>query len=316
MGKIKTAMSNPKAAIRYAQRKVGLTDIQRKMGRLVFGVDRPFSQHATGKLAVKRSQIRSESVQNGTSDRAEQLRRDGVLNLGCIYDDNLISSTAEAFDTHLEEHGPTYTRGHDGEDYTYGVSSTDFEISEQFHQLEDFVNSEIRKLLRTYYGSYFQPVRINMWRNRHVPPDVVSESEVFSNYWHFDPHTTDHVKIFIYLTDVSDDDGPFHYITKGESMNIASESFERKHDGVPNGKVEEMAAVQRFTGPKGSTAFCNTTTNLHRAGIPAKGNQRDLLQIVFAPASKPLPDDWFDGNSEMYSHPGHEHNGFGRLRNY
>lgn len=316
MKKVAKAVKNPGKALRYGQRKAGLADFQRKMGRSVFGVDRPFSQYAAGRLAVKRSRIRSNGVQSGTHDHGEQLRQDGVLNLGRSYDEEIISALAESFDTYLEEQGPTYTRGHDGEDYTYGVTSADTDLREQFPRIKDLVNDTVRNMLLSYYGSYFKPVRVNMWRNYHVPPDVVSESEVFSNYWHFDPHTTDHMKLFVYLTDVSDDDGPFHHITKQESIDIASESFERKRDGIPNGTVEEMAAVQRFTGPKGSTAFCNTTTTLHRAGIPAEGHHRDLLQIVFAPASKPLPNDWFTADPNTYAHPGPEHNGFKRLLNY
>jgi hypothetical protein len=306
MGKIKTAISDPNVAIREAQRKIG---------KATFGIDRPFSQHATGKLAIKKSQIQSNGVQNGTHSGVNYLKREGALGLGQIYDDELINATAETFDRFLKNHGATYTKGYDGEEYTYGVSSADIGLKEHFPRIEEFVNETITETLEGYYGSHFKPVRVNIWRNHHIPSDVVSESEVFSNYWHFDPHTTDHMKLFVYLTDVSKDDGPFHYITRAESEEIASESYYRKRDGVPNGKVKEEASVQLFTGSRGSTALCNTTTNLHRAGIPAKGHHRDLFQVVFAPASEPLQKNW-SNDEQMYSHPGSQHNGFKRLLNY
>jgi hypothetical protein len=307
MSKLKTMVSNPGVAVNHAQRRIG---------KVAFGIDRPFSQHAAGKLAIKKSQLQSNGVENGTRSGVEYLQREGALDLGQIYDDELIDATAETFDRLLKNHGATYTRGYDGEDYTYGVSSADIDLKEHFPRIEEFINEAVTETLEGYYRSHFKPVRANIWRNHHVPPEVVSEAEVFSNYWHFDPHTTDHMKLFVYLTDVVDeDDGPFHYITRGESEKIASDSYYRKRDGIPNGKVEDEASVQLFTGPRGSTAFCNTTTNLHRAGIPAEGHQRDLLQIVFAPASEPLQENWSE-DEQMYSHPGPHHNGFKRLLNY
>lgn len=306
MGKVKTVVSNPDVALNQAQRKIG---------KATFGIDRPFSQHATGKIAIKKSQLQSGGIKKGTTSGVKYLKREGALNLDQIYDDELINATAETFDRFLKNHGATYTRGYEGEHYTYGVSSADIGLKEHFPRIEEFVNETVTETLEAYYSSYFKPVRVNIWRNHHVPSEVVSESEVFSNYWHFDPHTTDHMKLFVYLTDVADNDGPFHYITRGESEEIASDSYYRKRDGIPNGKVKEEAAVQLFTGSKGSTAFCNTTTNLHRAGIPAEGHHRDLLQIVFAPAAEPLQENWSE-DEEMYSHPGPHHNGFRRLLNY
>jgi hypothetical protein len=138
---------------------------------------------------------------------------------------------------------------------------------------------------------------------------------VFSNYWHADPHTTDHVKLFVYLNDVTEDHGPFHTITTDESVRV-TRSYRRERDGIPNGYVEDTVDdVNRFMGPRGSTALCNTQTNLHRAGIPDEGNHRDLLQMVFAPTAEPLADDWID-NRDGYAFDSSDHNGLRRLLRY
>jgi hypothetical protein len=311
MSGITKGIKNPELLLRHLRSRIP----DRKIGRLLFDIDRPFEQYAVGKLAIKNAQVKSPSFSSNTTHNYESLTDEGAINLGQIYDEKLINSIQNSFDKFLENHGATYTRGHDGVDYTHGVSTTHTDLRACIPQVPDLINTEIKDVVHSYYDSYFKPVRINIWRNRHVPSSIVSESEVFSNYWHFDPHTTDHLKLFVNLSDVSEDDGPFHYITKTESAEIANDSYNRSEDGTPNGIVEEAANVRKFTGLKGTTAICNTTTNLHRAGIPVEGSQRDLLQMVFAPSSDPLPNDWFD-DPTIYSHSGPEHNGFARLSNY
>jgi len=99
---------------------------------------------------------------------------------------------------------------------------------------------------------------------------------------------------------VTKDHGPFHTVDRADSIRITS-NYERSTDGIPNGRIESEAKdIFRFTGPRGSVAFCNTNTNLHRTGVPAEGNWRDVLQFMFAPMSKPLPDDWFDHPEETF----------------
>jgi hypothetical protein len=315
MSKVRNAISNPELVASYL-RSNAFPKTDEVLGKTLFGVARPMSQDLTGKLSVSKSRLRSRSPRNvSTGPDAEQLRSEGAVEIGEPYETDMIESLANRFDELLADNQYTYTRGHDGESYTFGMHSSDFDYREYFPEVQGLINDEIRSLVQSYYKSYFKPVRINAWRNHHVPDDVVAESEVYSNYWHFDPHTTDHLKLFVYLTEVTEDDGPFRYVSRSDSRRVARDSFDRSRDGVPNGKVKDGATVRLFTGPKGSAAFCNTTTNLHRASIPAEGHHRDLIQFVFAPATRPLPDEWID-ETKMYSRTGSEHNGFKRIFNY
>ncbi|WP_423751538.1 hypothetical protein [Salinirarus marinus] len=307
-------MSSPvSSGINFSRSAIKFTD--KWVGRDLLNHSTRFSAVLGGALARKRAKFFADETFSGTSEYARELKTNGITEFGQPFDGDTIDTIADKFDDLIEAGEYTYTRGTETEDYNYGIDSTEFDFAERLPEVARVVDSPVSDVLKQYYGTWFKPVRVNMWRNRHVPPEVVESSEVFSNYWHADPHTTDHVKLFVYLTDVTEDHGPFHAITTDESKRV-TRSYRRDRDGIPNGYVEETVDdVIKFTGPKGSTALCNTQTNLHRAGIPAEGNHRDLLQMVFAPTSEPLSDDWID-RRESYAFDGSDHNGFRRLLRY
>lgn len=288
-----------------------------KLGRDVFGNTNKLTCAWPGKIAEWRARTSSEmsSPQGEYDDQATELRKRGIVELSESRSEAVISRIQERFDEILENEEHTYTRGALGTDYTYGIASDDLDFAENIPEISDIIAEDISEILRGYYGAHFKPIRVNMWRNHHVPPEVVEESEVFSNYWHTDPHTTDHVKLFVNLTDVTERDGPFHAITLDDSYDITKQ-YKRQRDGVPNGRVEDEATeILKFTGDAGSTALCNTTLNLHRAGIPEEGRHRDLLQMVFAPADEPVSENWLQKVDE-HALTGSDHNGFRRLLRY
>jgi hypothetical protein len=286
------------------------------IGRDLLDQSTRLSAVLSGRLARKRAALLADGrFQAESNEHARELRDAGITELGHPFEAGIIDEIESTFSDIIENEEHTYTRGTEETDYTFGIDSTEFDFSTRFPEVAQVVGGPVADALEQYYGTWFKPVRINMWRNHHVPPEVVESSEVFSNYWHADPHTTDHVKLFVYLTDVTEDHGPFHVIATDESKRV-TRSYKRERDGIPNGYVEDTVDdVIKFTGPAGSTALCNTQTNLHRAGISAEGNHRDLLQIVLAPSTEPLPDDWID-HPERYAFSGPDHNGLRRLLRY
>jgi len=271
-----------------------LTYVDRRFGRDVLDGSTHLSSSVAGSLAIRRAQLLSDSSPRYTSHAAaEKLKRTGIAEVGQLYDDELVERIATRFDEIIEDEY-TYTSGTGEKDYRFGIYTGDVNVFELVPEVKELLNESLKEILYAYYGTWFKPVSIRMWRNKHVPPEVVEEHEAFSNYWHVDPHTTDHVKMFMYLSDVTEDHGPFHAVTSQESQQI-TRNYERSTDGVPNGRVQREADdIFKFTGPAGSVAFCNTNTNLHRAGVPAEGNVRDVVQFMFAPMSEPLPDDWHE----------------------
>lgn len=141
----------------------------------------------------------------------------------------------------------------------------------------DLIDAGLQDYLRSYFLGEFRIHSILAWRIFHVPPEVLERHTPFALKWHNDAHTTDTLKLFVALSDIGEDDGPFHFVTKNRTKEIMRSGFRNRHDyGAAESMVEEN--VNRMTGPAGTVALCNTTTNLHRAGIPAKGRKRDILQ--------------------------------------
>jgi hypothetical protein len=301
------------SVVRFARSMTKRADY--RLGRDVFGQSNKLSSSLAGNLAIKRAQLSGANGQSPYRSEAQALSETGIVELGQPYDQSTIDAIRSRFDEIIDDGAYTYTRGADGTNYSFGIESSTFDFAEKFPEVADVVTSDVLDVLQGYYGTWAKPIRINMWRNHHVPPEVVESSEVFSNYWHTDPHTTDHLKLFVYLSDVDEDHGPFHAVSTADSLSITN-NYKRSRDGVPNGRVnDEASEIIKFTGPAGSAALCNTNTNLHRAGIPAEGNHRDLLQIVFVPSSKPFDDDWIE-RPEEYAFEGSDHNGVRRLFHY
>jgi len=173
-------------------------------------------------------------------------------------------------------------------------------------ELEQLINHKVKRVVQNYYGAYFQPRSVMIYRNYHVPPKIMERQAINSTRFHTDGHTTDQIKLFVYLSDVTEDHGPFCVIPGWRSKKLIQK-------GVTNHDKQHLIEdddSKMFTGPPGSAALCNTVKCLHRATNPAPGNIRDMLQIQLVPSTEPLGDDWtkeadqgtVDGFSRLFSY--------------
>jgi hypothetical protein len=149
----------------------------------------------------------------------------------------------------------------------------------------------VRNLLKNYYHGNFKVTRFYFGRNYHVPNQILDKQEVFSNRWHCDGDNTTFVKLFLYLSDVTEKDGPFHIQGKKRTKELIKMGFGNRN----NYKIstEELDKdVTKLKGQKGTIFLCNCQMGLHRAGVPDIGHYRDHIIIQFGPSNKPLSDDW------------------------
>lgn len=285
MSSIRQGIRDPGRAVRYVYDK---TD--RKLGQFAF--DRPigFRNVVAGSLALKRARHSSDVP----IDDDEQVDEEFV-ELGRPFDDSLIETIQDKYQNLIEDdrYGKVISE-YEGNPYLRSLGSWDgdFDLFEQIPELVDLLDNRVTTFIRQYYGSHFQPIRVQAYRTYHIPNRVIEETELYSNYWHCDAHPVDHVKLFVYLSDVTEADGPFHIIDETETERLLEAGFNRGTEGVPDGVVEREADLIKFTGEAGTTAMANTQKLLHRAGNPDEGRHRDMLMMQFAPATEPLPDDW------------------------
>ncbi|MDR9432209.1 MAG: hypothetical protein RI568_16135, partial [Natronomonas sp.] len=225
-----------------------------------------------------------------------RFRSQGYVDLGTPYDEAALSRVNDRYNELLEsgEHTRVVHTNDpmNGETYILGID----DVGKHLPEVSALLTDDIIKTLQAYYNAHIQIRTIRAYRTYHVPDDVMRETEVYNNNWHFDGKSTDHTKLFVCLDDTSEDDGPLHIMPKDDTREIVTRrpGFDRDVDGLPNGFVDETGSAVTLTGPAGTAMLGTTQSCLHRAGVPSEGHQRDLVQFYIAPSSKPLPDDWID----------------------
>lgn len=107
-----------------------------------------------------------------------------------------------------------------------------------------------------------------------------------SQRWHRDPEDTKMCKVFVYLNDVDETAGPFHYLLGSQFGGRYQYLFPQRPPAgsyPPSGGVEQAtnsAAVKVCTGRAGTVIFCDTA-GLHRGGY-ATGRERWMLTAGYS----------------------------------
>jgi Phytanoyl-CoA dioxygenase (PhyH) len=107
--------------------------------------------------------------------------------------------------------------------------------------------------------------------NWFTPPYAGAEERIASQRWHRDPEEEHVVKVFLYLSDVAEDAGPFEYV-KGSPPGNRHGHLWPWGEGNAKPTDEEMAAAApaedqvTMTGQAGTMIFCDTS-GFHRGGF-------------------------------------------------
>lgn len=121
---------------------------------------------------------------------------------------------------------------------------------------------------------------------------VMNESSaVHSQLWHRDPEEQKMIKVFIYLNDVSENNGPFFYV-KGSQPSGNSKMSKFAPQYLPKGSYpDEMTVMNTIlsdaivcaTGKAGTIIFCDTA-GLHKGGLAVEGERK--MSTAFFPSKK------------------------------
>jgi hypothetical protein len=127
------------------------------------------------------------------------------------------------------------------------------------------------------------PVLFNMFVTRAYQAELNSNS---AHHFHMDPEDTISFKVFIHLTDVDDDCGPFHALPADLTQKVLKAVDYKGINFIPDETVDEVAGldnVVKFTGPAGSVALADTTRCMHFGGRPRAAGKpvRDMLVFQY-----------------------------------
>jgi len=137
-----------------------------------------------------------------------------------------------------------------------------------------------KELINAYLGPEVLHEKIVVWRNYHIDPDFEGY-DIFSNVWHQDSHDGNRLlKIFVLIDDVSEKDGPFHWLREKDTKKHWDSLFERW--GFDNFSGPKYFNSQRkLIGKRGDYLILDTSRCIHRDSNPE--STRDIVQITLYP---------------------------------
>lgn len=137
-----------------------------------------------------------------------------------------------------------------------------------------------RNIIENYLGKGFLYEAPLFFRTKNIPSEYINY-DIYSNVWHQDSHDGDLLlKIFILLKDVSENDGPFIFLERKDTIKYWKDLCDRwsfsKFKAIPTFSEEK-----KVVGKKGDYVIINTSNCMHRASIP--DFERDMAQIALYP---------------------------------
>lgn len=127
------------------------------------------------------------------------------------------------------------------------------------------------------------PILFNMFVTRAHTTELLEKSP---HFFHLDPEDTISFKVFVHLTDVDADCGPFHALRADSTQAVIARLGYRGIERITDAQVEELVGWKNVTqalGPAGTVVFADTTRCLHFGGRPRKPGKpvRDMLVFQY-----------------------------------
>jgi hypothetical protein len=123
-------------------------------------------------------------------------------------------------------------------------------------------------IINTYRGHW---TRLHYVDNWYTVPFSGADKRIASQRWHRDPEEEHIVKVFLYLSDIDEEAGPFEYIrssaTGGRYGDFWPWADGERHP--PEDELNQTVAAEdrlTLTGPAGTMIFCDTG-GFHRGGF-------------------------------------------------
>ena len=264
-------------------------EIDEKVGKKIFGNPVGFSRNFKGN-----SKLNTKIDKNLLNENPElyNLRKEHCLLLGQPFKKSIIENISKKYNQLIDDDEFSFKSEAKGVNFMRTI----YNAPKSFPEVSELIDDNIKKLLEGYYQNQnFSILHVDCRRHFHVPDEIGSKLELFGLKWHCDWRTTDQIKLFIYLSDVTEEDGPFHAQSKERTSHIMKMGYYRPENyNVAEEVMEESDHITKVTGPKGTAFFANSNILLHKAGNPKLDHQRDVIAFSIQAADKPLGKNWLE----------------------
>jgi len=279
----------PEPPKKYSKKRVLYNKIDFALGKKVYGSTVGFMNNfKNGKDILTKS---NNKIKN-TYPELNFLIENGFTSFPSQYDESLIKNLQKKYQILMNDDNYSFTHSK-SEKHDFGRMIRDPSIV--FPEISQLITKDVLALVSRYYNTNFTISNIQCARNYHVPIEIRKDFETFSNFWHQDKDPISQCKYFVYLSDVTEEDGPFHVLTKKRTKELINSGFGNRDENKISQKVlEDSQYLTKMMGPAGTSFFGCPPLCLHRAGDPEKGHFRDLIQFTFKSSNSPLPENWID----------------------
>jgi len=191
-----------------------------------------------------------------------------------------IKSLFDEVEIHWQRHKKNTERHNVGKDFLWEILRDIEPLTIDNPIVQLVLNEDLIRLVNNYMKTYSRIEYFDLWYN--IP---VSSERMRSQLWHRDPDDIIDVKVFLYLTDVGPDNGPFEYINQSGLHHKFGNILKRGIPNTPGATQEDINTwfkqknMTTCTGPKGTMVFCDTS-GFHRGGFVEK-DYRYLLTSAY-----------------------------------
>lgn len=286
--KMKNSVKNPKRSASIVFNK-----IDEGAGKKIFGNTTGVVLSVSGRSKIDNS-VDVELEKN--NPELYHLKKHGFTKYENSYEKSTIDEVSKKFNMLVEDEKYSFpTSGYDGKIYQRAIKDPE----KCFPEITKLITDDVIKFVSGYYKTNFKIKYILCVKNYPVPKEIQENNEMFSNFWHMDKHNASWLKFFVYLSNVTEKDGPFHIQSKIHTKELVKMGFgNRDHYDLPLDTLENPEFVNKMTGSIGTTMFADVATCLHRAGIPEEGHHRNMVQIFLEPTKNPISKDWVNDVEE------------------
>jgi ectoine hydroxylase-related dioxygenase (phytanoyl-CoA dioxygenase family) len=264
----------------------------------IYDIIRYFQNREAARLYAGDESLRATNfIQQQVID---DLRKHGicVIHISDLFPDDSFQQLRELAETYVQQPSnqemiETIRRGArrdapGGKDYLIRLLGETPVIHRDDALLQFSLDRKILTIVCGYLNMFTRLVYMNLWLN--LPS---RGPETLSQRWHRDPEDRKQVKLFLYLSDINEQNGPFCYMRDSHHTGPFGGIFRQRinagnypEDGSLDGKLPRHL-YQVCTGRAGTLIFCDTS-GFHKGGYVAE-DKRLLLNCVYTTnASAPV----------------------------
>jgi hypothetical protein len=233
--------------------------IDYKLGLFFYGNQSGFVNNYTGrsKLSAARS---NRALKSDESAIVKKFNEMGILKMPISVEKSVLDKVINAFNSAMSDKNlstPVLSAVAEKDGVKSFCTSTSSDLVPELNLL---LTNEIRNYIELIMGKDFQINYIVARRTEHVPPNIESKYDVYSNTWHFDNEPANRVKLFIALSDIEIDSGPLNVFDRVATKKILRLGFKNRDDyGLPQQVLTNSPFLTKMTGPAGTCFFASVT---------------------------------------------------------